>query len=188
MAQLLVFNTVSLDGYFTDQNGDMSWAHSSDPEWQEFTEGNAGGGGTLLFGRITYELMASYWPTAAAFKALPVVAKRMNALPKIVFSRTMEKAEWSNTELIKSDPVTAVRRMKEQSTRGMAIMGSGSIVSLLAQAGLIDEYQIVVYPIVLGKGRTMFEGVRDKLSLTLRTSRVFHNGNVFLTYTPTQTR
>ena len=91
MPKLGVFNSVSLDGYFTDATGDMSWAHNAkpDPDWDAFTIGNARGGGVLLFGRVTYDLMMRYWPTPLAIEQMPTVAERMNKLPKVVFSRTL---------------------------------------------------------------------------------------------------
>jgi dihydrofolate reductase len=186
MARLIVFNSVSLDGYFTDANNDMSFAHNTNPdeEWDSFVSGNARGGGTLVFGRLTYELMASFWPTPAAAKAMPVVAEQMNNLPKVVFSKTMDKPAWKNTILIKDDLIGAIQKMKKESGKGMAIMGSGSLVSQLAPHGLIDEYQIVMIPIALGKGRTMFQGIDAQVSLKLTTSRTFKNGNVFLCYEP----
>jgi dihydrofolate reductase len=178
-----VFNHVSLDGYFTDQNGDMSWAHrGDDPEWNAFAAENAKGEGVMLFGRVTYEMMASYWPTPAALEQYPIVAERMNNGPKVVFSRTLDKATWKNTKLVKSDPAGEVRKMKKAPGGDMVIMGSGTIVSQLAQAGLIDEYQIVVDPIVLGQGRTLFEGVKNKVNLKRTKSRAFGNGNVFVCY------
>ena len=120
-----------------------------------------------------------------AFAALvKPVAKGMNDMTKIVFSRTMDKASWKNTKLIKSDPAEAVRKMKKESGTPRVIMGSGTIVSQLAQAGLIDEYQIVVNPIVLGKGRTLFETVNDKLPLKETKSRTFKNGCVLVCYEP----
>ena len=92
MRKLLVFNSVTLDGYFTDQNGDMSWAHKQDDaEWNAFTAENAKSGGELLFGRVTYDLMVSFWPTAAAAKMFPEVAEGMNKAPKVVFSRKMTR-------------------------------------------------------------------------------------------------
>jgi dihydrofolate reductase len=184
MRKLGVFNAVSLDGYFVDSKGDMSWAYNltKDPEWEAFGAENAKGGGMLLFGRITYELMASYWPTPAALENNPIVAKSMNALPKVVFSRTLDRASWQNTKLMKGDLVAEVRKLKAEPGPDMAILGSGSIVSQLAQAGLIDEYQIVVNPVVLGKGRTMFDGVQEKLALKLTKSQTFSNGNVVLSY------
>ncbi len=185
MRKLAVFNSVTLDGYFTGRNGDLSWAKSrDDAEWNAFTAENAKGGGVLVFGRVTYEMMASFWPTPAALEAAPIVAERMNNLPKVVFSRTLDEATWNNTKLVKGDPAAEMRKMKEESGEDMVIMGSGSIVSRLAQEGLIDEYQIVVTPVVLGEGRTMFEGVKKKMSLQLTTTRTFGNGNVFLRYEP----
>jgi dihydrofolate reductase len=184
MPQLVVFNQVTLDGYFSDMNGDMSWAHREDAEWNAFVTDNAKGGGVLVFGRITYELMASFWPTPRAMQSFPIVAERMNSLPKVVFSRTLDQASWNNTRIVKSGMAAAIRRMKKEPGLDMALMGSGSIVSQLAQEGLIDEFQIVVNPIVLGKGRTMFEGITEKLSLRQTRSRTFRNGNVLLCYEP----
>jgi dihydrofolate reductase len=138
----------------------------------------------LVFGRVTYEMMASYWPSPMAAQNSPTVAKHMNELQKIVFSRTMDKVSWSNTQILKGDMVTEVRRLKEESGLGMVIMGSGTIVSQLAQHGLIDEFQIVLTPNVIGSGRTLFEGVKEKLRLKLKSSRTFKNGNVFLCYEP----
>lgn len=184
MRKLVVFNQVTLDGYFTDRNGDMSWAHKNDAEWNAFAADNAKGGGVLLFGRITYQLMAGFWPTPQAMKSFPTVAEGMNNLPKVVFSRTLDKASWSNTKLIKSGMAAEVRKMKKEPGEDMTILGSGSIVSQLAQEGLIDEFQMVMNPIVLGKGRTMFDGVKEKLSLKRTTTRTFGNGNVLLCYEP----
>src|SRR3989304_3988652 len=96
MSKLIVFNSVTVDGYFTDKNGDMSWAHKDDPEWNAFVAGNAKGEGILLFGRVTYELMVSFWPTPMAMELMPDVAKGMNNLPKVVFSRTLDQATWQN--------------------------------------------------------------------------------------------
>jgi dihydrofolate reductase len=184
MRKLLVFNMVSLDGYFVDSKGDMSWAHKNDEEWNAFTSENASGSGVLMFGRITYELMASYWPTPMALQNSPVVAKGMNEMPKVVFSRTLDRASWSNTKLVKGDLATEVRKMKNEAGPDMVIFGSGSIISQLAQQNLIDEYQIALIPIVLGKGRTMFKGVQEKFNLKLTKSRTFRNGTVFVCYQP----
>ena len=186
MRKLIVFNHVSLDGYFVDSNGDMSWAKADhqDAEWNAFVAGNASGGGVLVFGRITYELMASFWPTPFAIENMPAIAEGMNHMPKVVFSRTLDQASWNNTKLVKGDLAAEIRKMKKESGEGMTILGSGSIVSQLAQEALIDEYQIVVNPIVLGAGRTMFDGVKEKLSLKLTKSRAFGNGNVLLCYEP----
>jgi dihydrofolate reductase len=117
MPKLVAYNAVSLDGYFTDANGDMSWAHKKDPEWQAFVSENARGGGQLLFGRITYDLMASFWPTPLAAQSNPAVAERMNSLRKFVFSTTLDKVSWNNTTLLKGDLTTEVRKLKQQPVR-----------------------------------------------------------------------
>jgi dihydrofolate reductase len=184
MRKLVVFNQVTLDGFIADINGDISWARKQDAEWNAFVQGNASGGGELLFGRITYDLMASYWPTPLAMKNNPMVAERMNNLPKVVFSRTLEKASWNNTKLVRGNIAVEVRKMKKEPGPGMAILGSGTIISQLAPEGLIDEYQIAVNPVVLGKGRTMFDGIKEKLILKLTKTRTFANGNVLLCYEP----
>lgn len=185
MAKLSAFNNISLDGYFSGKNGEFAWAKSHmDPEFNAFVAGNAQSGGTLVFGRITYELMASYWPTAQAMKSDPIVAERMNNLPKIVFSRTLATASWSNTRLVKTDPVAEIRKLKASSADGLVILGSGSIVSQLAQAGLIDEFQVVVNPVILGEGRTMFDGLKHSLGLKMTRNRIFSSGNAFLCYEP----
>jgi dihydrofolate reductase len=186
MRKLIVFNHVTLDGYFVTANGDFTWARhgNEDPEYSAFVAENASGGGQLLFGRITYELMASYWPTPVADQHNPAVAKGMNSMAKVVFSRTLDQASWNNTRLVKGDLVSEVRKMKNEPGPGMAILGSGSIVAQLAPAGLIDEYQMMVDPVALGKGRTMFDGIKEPLALKLTKTRTFNNGKIFLRYEP----
>jgi len=186
MGRILVFNHISLDGYFVDAHGEMGFARNEKPdaEWDAFVAGNASGGGMLLFGRITYDLMVSFWHTPMATQSMPVVAERMNNLSKVVFSRTMEKASWNNTKVYKADLLGQVRKMKNGTAENIVIFGSGSIISQLAPEGLIDEYQIILDPVVLGKGRTMFEGIKDKLPLKLLSSRTFNNGNMLLCYEP----
>jgi dihydrofolate reductase len=186
MRKLIAFNQVTLDGYFAGMNGDIGWAHKDpqDAEWNTFVSENANAGGSLLFGRITYQLMAGYWPTPQARGNNPIVAKQMNHLQKVVFSRTLDKATWNNTKLVKGGMAEEIRKMKSETGEPMAILGSGSIVSQLAQEGLIDEYQIVVNPVALGKGRTLFDGIQKKLILKLTKTRTFGNGNVLLCYEP----
>ncbi|HET9887086.1 MAG TPA: dihydrofolate reductase family protein [bacterium] len=186
MRKLVAFESVTMDGYFSGANGDLSWAHrpEKDAEFESFIAGNAQGGGVLVWGRKTYEMMKSYWPTEAARKNDPAVAERMNQLPKIVFSKTLEKADWNNTKVLKGDLPAEMRQLKNESGDEMVILGSGSIVSQLAQESLIDEYQFVVVPVVLGQGRTLFEGTTKKIPMKLKSSRMFRNGNVFLTYEP----
>jgi len=183
MGKLSVFENVTLDGYFCGPNGDLSWAKQNvDNEWSKFVEENASSGGILMMGRVTYDMMIQYWPTPQAAKNDPVVAEYMNNRPKIVFSRTLNKPTWNNTTVIKGDIAAEVKRLKEENKKDITILGSGSIVSQLTQAGLIDEYKISVNPVVIGKGRTAFEGVMDKMNLKMTKSRNFKNGNVVLQY------
>lgn len=186
MRKLIVFNHVTLDGYFVGENGDMGWAHkgNDDPEWSAYVAENAKVGGVLLFGRVTYDMMASYWPTPDAAKNNPEIAEHMNNLEKVVFSRTMDKAKWENTELVKGDLAAEVQKMKQEEGKDMVVMGSGTIVAQLAHENLVDEFQVIVNPLVLGKGRTMFEGVRKNIALKLVSSRAFGNGKVLLCYEP----
>ena len=186
MRTLNAFTHVSLDGYYTDPKGDMSWAHKApdDAEWNEFVAGNASGNGALLFGRVTYDMMAGYWPSAMAAEHMPAVAAGMNAMPKYVASRTLSTASWNNTTLLTGDLATEIRRLKLESGPALTTLGSGSVVAQLAAAGLVDSFQVIVDPVVLGAGRSMFAGVTARLKLRLINSRTFGNGAVMVTYEP----
>jgi dihydrofolate reductase len=178
--KLRVFESISVDGYFTDQKGDIAWAHAGrqDPEFGAWVGSNASGAGLLLFGRVTYETMEAFWPTPAAAEQMPEVARGMNSARKVVASRTI-KPTWANTERIEGDLVEAVRALKAEAGEGITLLGSGSVAAQLGEAGLVDEYQFVVLPLALGGGRTVF---KKGTSLHLREHRAFRCGNVVLTY------
>lgn len=186
MRRISVFNNVSVDGYFASASGSMDWAYPSaeaaqDPEWQAFVAGNASGNGELLFGRVTYDEMAAFWPTPVAAQQMPAVARGMNEMAKTVISRTMKSADWKNTT-VATDLLATAERLRSQDGPGVTILGSGSVTAQLAQAGLIDEFQIVVCPIALGAGRTLFEAVTAPVALTRTSTRAFNNGRVFSVY------
>ena len=183
MRRLTVFNLMTLDGYIAGQGGDISW-HNVDEEFQELANAASNSGNTLLFGRVTYELMAGFWPTPEAIRTDPIVAAGMNKSEKIVFSRTLQKADWNNTRLVKDDMLVEVRRLKQGAGKDLTVLGSGSIVAQLAEEGLIDEYQVLLNPVAIGQGKTMFEGLKHRLVLKLVRTRTFGNGNVLLTYAP----
>jgi dihydrofolate reductase len=183
MRKLFEFNLVTLDGYFEGPNRDISW-HNVDAEFNEYAVDMLNSVDTLLFGRVTYELMAGYWPTPEAMKNDPIVAGKMNDLPKIVFSKTLRTVAWRNTRLVKDNIEEEMRKMKEQPGKDMVILGSGSIVSEFAPHGLIDEHRIMVNPVVLGQGTPLFKGIKDKLNLKLLRARTFKSGNVLLYYEP----
>lgn len=187
MRKVLAFLHVSVDGYFTGANGDMSWTrHDRDPEYKQFADENARRNSILAFGRVTYQMMAGFWPSPMASEREPVMAERMNAAEKIVFSRSLPSADWSNTSLLKEDAIKEVQKLKQQDGRDIVILGSGSIIGKLAEAGLVDEFQLLITPIALGAGRTIFEGVAKKIDLELASSRTFRNGKVLLIYKPKQ--
>lgn len=186
MRKIVAFENVSIDGYFAGPNGETDWfvaQPGNQAELDEFAIDAIKSTDMLLFGRVTYELMAGFWQIAAAMKNDPILAERMNNLPKIVFSRTLDRVEWQNTSLVKDNIDEEIKKMKDQPGKNMAILGSGSIVSYFAQHGLIDEISIMVNPVILGGGRSLFLGIKDRLHLKLLETRTFKvPGNVLLRY------
>lgn len=138
----------------------------------------------LVFGRVTYDMMASWWPSPAALESLPEVAKGMNRSQKYVFSNTLERADWENTTLIKGDGVAEMRKLKASRGKNLTILGSGSLIAQLADEGLIDEYQIMLDPVALGEGRTLFGGLAKPLELELVSTRTFRSGTILAVYRP----
>lgn len=183
MGKLITFTFVSLDGYSEGSGRDIGW-HNHDAEESGYAAEMLASGNTLLFGRITYELMAGYWPTPEAIKSDPIVADGMNSADKIVFSRTLKTVQWKNTRLVNANMEEEIKRMKQVPGKNMTLLGSGSILTHLAQQGLIDEYQIMVNPVVLGDGTSIFKDIGRRLNLKLTTTRVSNNGNVVLRYQP----
>jgi dihydrofolate reductase len=189
MRKVFLFNMTTLDGFFEGPNQDISW-HQVDDEFNEFAVNQLKEVDMLLFGRVTYQGMASYWPTEFAIKDDPMVAGLMNSLPKIVFSKTLDKAEWNNSRLVSDHAAKEVSKLKEQPGKDIAIFGSSDLVVTLADAapssgsGLIDEYRIIVNPVFLGAGTPLLKGIKDKLELKLLKARTFKSSNVLLYYAP----
>lgn len=183
MRKLFSFNMVTLDGFFEGPNQDIGW-HHVDEEFNQFAIEQTSSVDTILFGRVTYEGMASYWPTSAAITDDPVIADLMNRLPKIVFSRTLQKAEWNNTRLIKDHIAEEITKLKQQPGKDLAIFGSANLLSTLVQMDLVDEHRIMVNPVVLGSGTPLFQGVNEPIELKLLKTKTFDSGNVLLYYQP----
>jgi dihydrofolate reductase len=183
MGRVSAFNFVTLDGYFEGPKRDISW-HKHDADGTAYAVEGLKSGNALLFGRVTYELMASYWPTPVAIQNDPVVAEGMNKAEKIVFSRTLKRAEWNNTRLVSDNMGDEVRKMKQIPGKDMTLLGSGSILTQLAEEGLIDEFQFMVNPVALGEGTPIFKNIKHRLNLKLTSTRTFKNGNVLLCYQP----
>jgi Dihydrofolate reductase len=187
MRRLIAFEMLTLDGCYAGTDGDLGWAHrrERDAEWDAYVQGNADSDGELVFGRVTYQMMASWWPTPEAAQHEPLLAERMNARPKFVCSRTPHEATWNNTTVLQGDAALSLQELKRRPGADLVILGSGELVASLAPTGLIDEYQLAVIPVVLGRrGKSLFGGIERGMDLRLVQSRRFGNGNMLLRYEP----
>ena len=182
MGRLILFNMVTLDGLFEGPDHDISW-HSVDDEFNDLALEQLAAPAGLVFGRVTYELMAGYWPSQEAKRDDPLVAERMNSLPKFVFSRTMDEVGWTNTRLVKGDAAREMAVLKHGAAGDFYVFGSADLAGTFTQAGLIDEYRLIINPVVLGGGTPLFKG-KERLRLRLAGYRTFANGNVLLRYEP----
>ena len=183
MGKLIAFNFITLNGNFKGAKGDISW-HTHGEEESEYALENMKSDNILLFGRITYEMMAGYWKTSMAKENSPLLAKSMNEAEKIVFSTTLKKADWKNTKIVKTNIGEFIQKIKKTSKKDITILGSGSIVTQCAELGLIDEYQIMVDPVVRA-GAQIFKGLKCDLDLKLlRTKTFLKSGVVLLCYEP----
>jgi dihydrofolate reductase len=176
MGKLIVSNVMSLDGFFEDSNKKLDW-FVLDEDFFAYSRDMLRSAAALVFGRVTYEHMASYWPSAPKDE----IAEKMNNLPKIVFSRTLEKAEWNDSRLAEGDAVDEITRLKQQSGNAI-ILGSATLASSLLQLGLIDEYRVILNPILIGSGHPLFKGIRDRVRLKLQETKLLSSGGVVLYY------
>lgn len=181
--KLISFMVVTLDGYYEGPNGEFDFWNIDD-QFNEFSVSQLNDIDTLVFGRVTYEGMAGYWPTPAAQQYDPAIADRMNTIEKVVFSTTLEKADWQNTTLVKDDPVDAIADLKQQPGKYLALFGSPSLTTSLLEHGLVDELRVMVHPILVGAGKSLFWTLKDHVRLELTQTTTFSSGNVVLTYRP----
>lgn len=184
MRRILAFLVATVDGYYEGPNQEFDWP-VVDEEFNRFGLQQLEEVDTLLFGRVTYEGMAAYWPTPAARQDDPRVAAKMNGLPKLVVSRTLQQADWANTRVIGDDVAEELTRLKQQPGKDIAILGSSNLTVSLLRLGLVDELRIMVNPVVLGAGRSLFRSADRRIGLALLGARPFRSGNVLLTYRPT---
>ena len=183
--KLIMWNLITLDGFF---EGTKSWEidwheYVWDEELEKFGIEQSKSMGMLLFGRVTYEGMASYWTTAKG-----ETADFMNSVPKIVFSRTLEKADWNNSRLMKENVAEEVVRLKQQPGKDLFIFGSANLSATLTKEGLIDEYRLALTPIILGGGNPLFKSSAERKQLKLVESRPLKSGCVILRYQPKKER
>ena len=182
MRKMFSFMMTSADGYHADPGQALDW-HNVDQEFSQFALAQLREAGTLVFGRVTYEGMAAFWPTPAGEESDPEVAKAMNTTPKIVISRTLPQATWAGTRIISNHAEEELARLKQQPGQDIVIPGSSTLTAGLLQTGLLDELRIMVNPVVLGQGRSLFAGA-GRTSLKLLKTRQFTSGNVLLYYQP----
>lgn len=194
MRKMVLFMMVSLDGYFEGPNHDLGW-HNVDEEFSKFTVENINESDTLLFGRRTYELMASFWPKHVAKKGDKydaIVTSKMNNLPKVVFSRTLKTVEesknWKNITLIKGNIAEEIMKLKRRPGKKLAVLGSSNLCVTMLRLGLLDELRIMVNPVAIGAGTPLFKGIEDRFAFKLLKTRAFKSGNVLLYYKPLEKR
>jgi dihydrofolate reductase len=181
MRRLIMWNLETLDGYFDGAKPwDLAFHETAwGPELEQLSMEQGKAIGTLLYGRRTYVGMADYWT-----KETGPIAEWMNAVPKIVFSKTLPEAKWNNTRLVRTDAVEEVRRLKRESGKDLFVFGSAGLSDALVRAGLFDEYRICLAPIVLGTGVPLFKPASESHRLKLLEARPLATGAVILRYAP----
>lgn len=183
MRKLFSFMMTSLDGYFEGPDHEIDW-HHTDEEFAEFAARQLDEADTLVFGRVTYRMMAGFWPTPAGEQADPMVAAKMNDTAKIVVSRTLDRADWAGTRLVRENVAEEFTRLKREPGRDIAVLGSSVLTVSLLELGLVDEVRIMVNPVVLGGGNPLFGTARRRIELELLRTRPFTSGNVLHCYRP----
>lgn len=182
MRKLVVWNLMTLDGYFEGTKPwdiefhNLAWG----PELEKYAEQFGEESDLLVFGRKTYEGMAAYWPSAESENKIKAY---MNSIAKIAVSRTMEKADWNNTRVV-IDPVSELRRLKEKDGKTILIFGSAELADTLLKAGLVDEIRVCLVPVILGRGNPHFKPADAQQPLKLLDSSVTKSGAVILRYEP----
>lgn len=179
--KIIVSNLVTLDGMIAGPDGELDWFRA-DEEFLDYARDLCRSIGALLFGRRTFQMMAAYWPTAEAILGDPVVAERMNGLPKTVVSRTLREADWNNSRILHDASRESMSALKRQAGGDIAIFGSGELVSALLPLQLIDELRLFVHPTLLGRGRPEFGPLRERITLGFKSVRCLRSGVVMLTY------
>lgn len=190
MRKIVVFNLISLDGFFAGEDGNIDW-HMVDDEFNDFAVEQTASFGAIIFGKTTYKMFEEFWPVFAkasvgkpTLSADEKIAKTIDEVEKFVFSKSLQDVTWKNTKLFHEINPEEVKQWKDQPGGDMVIFGSGTIVQQMTNLGLIDEYRLMVNPVVLGKGKSMFADTKAMLKLKLLNSRIFKNGNVLLYYQP----
>lgn len=183
MRKVFLFMMVTLDGYFEGPNHDINW-HNVDGEFHDFANQQLGTIDTLVFGRRTYDMMASWWPTPEGLAADPTTAKLMNETGKVVFSHQQGTTDWQNSHLVVDHATEEIKKLKAGPGSDIAIFGSNNLVTSLMPDNLVDEFRIMINPVALGKGSSLFTGLENPTKFNRTAIREFGNGNVLVTYRP----
>ena len=187
MRKVILNMMVSLDGFMEGPDKELDW-HVVDDEFNEYGISVLNAVDTILFGRVTYQFFENYWPAAAkdpgTSKIDLEIAEKINNINKIVFSTTLKDVEWENSKLLKNVIPDEINKLKQESGKDMVIFGGAGIAQSFINLNLIDEYRIIVNPVVLGKGKTLFENINKKFKLKLMKTKVFNSGVVILYYQP----
>ena len=187
MRKIITTTWITLDGFIASPNGEMDWV-IVDEEMGTYEYDIISAADTLLLGRVTYQSFAGSWPYVPdnpdASDGEKEYARKLNAMRKIVFSRTLSGVEWNNSSLVKEVLPEEIAKLKQEPGRDMLIYGSASIVQTLTNHGLIDEYQLLVHPVVLGGGKPLFQDIRERRKLKLVKTKTFPSGVVGLYYQP----
>jgi dihydrofolate reductase len=186
MRKIIASEFVTLDGYMVGPHEDMTWVTANFSEDMGKYAGDLMSSmDAVLLGRVTYEIMTRAWPTMT--EATSPGADKMNNTPKIVFSRTLGRAEWgkwNNARVVKDHVAEEIAKLKQQPGQNMVIYGSANLVQGFTQLGLIDEYQLLVHPLVLGGGKRLWSDLKQPAGLKLLRTRALTNGVVVLYYEP----
>ncbi|MBP0904247.1 dihydrofolate reductase family protein [Mariniflexile gromovii] len=182
MATLKAFTFITLNGFYKNTDNDISW-HQHGKEEAKYSEENLKSENILLLGRHTYQMMESFWTSQMAYDNFPEVAIGMNNSKKVVVSSSLEKVNWKNTSLLKGNLIDEIKELKKTSKHNITILGSGSLVTQLTNVGLIDSYEIMLDPIAIGQGTSIFDGVSGTLHLKLIACKKLKSGTGILTYT-----
>ncbi len=187
MRKIIYYNLVSLDGFFAGPNGEIDW-HRVDEEFNQYAIEFLNSVDTIIFGRITYQLFENFWPAAAkdptTSKSDRVIANQINDLSKLVFSKTLAQVSWQNSHLFRQVAPDEIVKMKGQPGKDMVIFGSANLAQSFIKPGLVDEYRIMVNPIVLGNGMPLFQNLQNRIELSFIRSHTFKTGVIVLTYQP----
>jgi dihydrofolate reductase len=185
--RLFVSMIVSLDGFIEGPGRELDWFLDGDPQFDQYADEMLDSVGLALYGRRAYELMVSYWPNAEVNPRSPAdltFARKMNALPKIVLSRTLERATWNNTRIVRDRVGETIAELKRTPGKPIVAWAGAGLVSTLAQLQLVDEYRLIVHPVVLGKGTPLWKDVEQRSHLRLTRVTQLGKSLVVLCYEP----